>query len=263
MNVEHHQWWSNHLCQDMELKVYGHGGKPALVFPTQEGRHSEYEDFGMVEACLPFIESGKIQLFAVDSIDHQSWANWNSLPSHRARRHDDYDRYIAKEVVPFMQHRTHWQGKFLTTGCSMGAYHALNFFCRYPDMFDTVISLSGIFNLNTFVGDYMDDLVYYNAPLVYLPNLNDEWYLSQYRQSAIIVCCGQGEWEAPMLQDTQALKGILEAKRIPCWVDIWGYDVNHDWPWWRRMMPYFLGKLEFVPLTQTTTAGIGDTKRQG
>jgi esterase/lipase superfamily enzyme len=38
---------------------------------------------------------------------------------------------------------------------------------------------------------------------------------------------------------------ILDAKKVPCWVDIWGYDVNHDWPWWKRMMPYILGKLEF------------------
>ena len=30
---------------------------------------------------------------------------------------------------------------------------------------------------------------------------------------------------------------------IPAWVDLWGPDVNHDWPWWRRQMPYFLEKL--------------------
>jgi esterase/lipase superfamily enzyme len=26
-------------------------------------------------------------------------------------------------------------------------------------------------------------------------------------------------------------------------VDVWGEDVNHDWPWWYRQMSYFLGKL--------------------
>ncbi|MGB5196199.1 MAG: hypothetical protein WBN64_03940 [Candidatus Deferrimicrobium sp.] len=26
-------------------------------------------------------------------------------------------------------------------------------------------------------------------------------------------------------------------------IDSWGHDVNHDWPWWRRQMPYFLGHL--------------------
>jgi esterase/lipase superfamily enzyme len=31
---------------------------------------------------------------------------------------------------------------------------------------------------------------------------------------------------------------------VPAWFDYWGYDVNHDWPWWRRQLPYFLGKLK-------------------
>ena len=27
---------------------------------------------------------------------------------------------------------------------------------------------------------------------------------------------------------------------IKIWFDYWGYDVNHDWPWWRIQLPYFL-----------------------
>jgi esterase/lipase superfamily enzyme len=248
MNIEYHKWWSAHLNQDMELKVYGHAGKPVLVFPTQGGRFFEYEDFGMVDVCRGFIDDGKIQLFTVDSIDNQSWANWNMPPADRARRHEDYDRYITNEVVPFIQQRGTWKGRFLTTGCSMGAYHAPNFFFRHPNIFDAVIALSGILRLNLFIGDYMDETVYYNTPLVYLRNITDEYYLSLYRQSAIIMCSGQGAWEGPMLADARELKTILDAKQVPCRVDIWGYDVNHDWPWWRRMMPYILGKLEFVEL---------------
>ena len=26
-------------------------------------------------------------------------------------------------------------------------------------------------------------------------------------------------------------------------LDVWGHDVNHDWVWWRRMLPYYLGEL--------------------
>jgi esterase/lipase superfamily enzyme len=47
-----------------------------------------------------------------------------------------------------------------------------------------------------------------------------------------------------MLEDAQTIKQILDEKGVPCWVDIWGHDVNHDWPWWRKMMPYFLSKLD-------------------
>ena len=39
------------------------------------------------------------------------------------------------------------------------------------------------------------------------------------------------------------MKNILATKGIPAWVDFWGPDVNHDWVWWRKQMPYFLGKI--------------------
>jgi esterase/lipase superfamily enzyme len=125
----------------------------------------------------------------------------------------------------------------------MGAYHAANFFFRHPDVFDTVIALSGSFRLNHFIGDYMDENVYFNTPLAYLPKLDDPWYLDQYRESDILVGVGQGAWEDEMLADAQALKHILEQKGIPYRIDIWGSDVNHDWPWWHKMLPYFLDSL--------------------
>jgi esterase/lipase superfamily enzyme len=244
MHIEYHHWWSPHLNQEMELKVYGHYGKPVLVFPAQGGRFYDYENFGMVGAMSSFIESGRIKLFTVDSIDSQSWANWQAHPADRARRHEDYDRYIVQEVAPFIRsHGGDSDQKYLTTGCSMGAYHAVNFFFRHPDIFDAVIALSGLYQLSMFVGDYMDDNIYFNTPLAYLPNLHDSWYIEQYRQSKIVVCCGQGAWEDAMLTDTYELKRILEEKQIPAWIDIWGHDVNHDWPWWQKMAPYFLNHL--------------------
>lgn len=241
MNIEYHQWWSPNLSQNMELKVYGYYGKPILVFPAQGGRFYEYEDFKMIDAISGFIEGGKVKVFTVDSIDSQSWGNWNAHPADRARRHEDYDRYIIHEVASFVkQHCGGSDEKTISTGCSMGAYHAANFFFRHPDVFDTMISLSGLFHLQMFTGDFVDDNVYFNSPLLYLPGLTDAWYLDQYRQSNIIVGVGQGAWEDAMLADAYALKRILDEKGIPNWIDIWGYDVNHDWPWWRKMMPYFL-----------------------
>jgi esterase/lipase superfamily enzyme len=125
----------------------------------------------------------------------------------------------------------------------MGAYHSTNFFFRHPDAFDMLIAISGVYQLHMFIGDYNDENVYYNSPLHYLPNLSDPWFLDQYRQSKIVICTGQGAWEEPALADTLALKNILEAKGIPAWVDLWGYDVNHDWPWWLKMVPYYLSVL--------------------
>jgi esterase/lipase superfamily enzyme len=246
MQIEYKKWWSPNVGLDMELKIYGWYGKPVLVFPAQGGRFFEYEDFKMVEAISSAIEAGKIKLFTVDSLDNQSWGNASLHPADRARRHEDYDRYITGEVVPFIHH--HCAGtseKFMTTGCSMGAYHAANFFFRHPDVFDAVIALSGLYQLKPFVGSYMDDTIFFNSPLDYLAAMNDPWYLDQYRQSKIIACCGRGAWEDAHLADLLALSQILNEKSIPAWIDIWGQDVDHDWPWWRRMMPYFLSRIGY------------------
>ncbi len=244
MNIEYHKWYSENLRQEMELKVYGHAGKPALVFPAAGGKFYEYEDFGMVEAIRPFLEGGRIVLFTVDSVDHQSWMNYGAHPAERVRRHNEYDRYIVSEVVPFVRSRGFHQG-ILATGCSMGGYHSANFFFRHPDIFDAVIALSGVYQLGGFLGDYMDGEVYFHVPLAYLPGLTDPWRLERYRKSRIVICVGQGAWEDEMLADTRALGRILAEKEIPAWVDFWGHDVNHAWPWWRNQMPYFLGKLGF------------------
>jgi esterase/lipase superfamily enzyme len=243
MHVEYHKWWSPNIGRDMEVKVYGHGGQPVLVFPAQGGRFFDFEDFGMVDACRDLVGSGRVRFVTVDSIDNESWANFDAHPADRGRRHEDYDRYIVAEVVPFIHHHAGSDGSIISTGVSMGGYHAGNFFFRHPWAFAGFVSLSGIFRLRLFVGDYVDDYVYFNSPLVNLPNLQDPDYLDQYRHGRIIVCAGQGAWEDEMLADAQALKTILDAKAIPNWTDIWGHDVDHDWPWWRRQLPYYLSGL--------------------
>jgi esterase/lipase superfamily enzyme len=95
--------------------------------------------------------------------------------------------------------------------------------------------------LNGFQGEDID--VYYNNPVEFLPNVRDEQLLDFYRKSDIVLCVGQGAWEEPMIADTLRMRDILQAKGIPCWIDVWGHDVNHDWPWWRKQFPYFLSHL--------------------
>ena len=117
----------------------------------------------------------------------------------------------------------------------------MNFTLRHTDVFNAVIALSGCYQLSYFVGDYVDDNVYFNSPLLYLPNCHDSWFIDRYRQCQIIACCGRGAWEDEMQHDTAALDAIFRDKQIPAWCDFWGTDVNHDWNWWRVQLPYFLG----------------------
>ena len=133
----------------------------------------------------------------------------------------------------------------MCSGVSMGAAHSVLFFLRHPELFRGTIALSGIYNFRYFLNDYQGDSldVYYNSPLDFLPNLNDPACLDRYRMSDIIICVGQGAWEEPMMADTTRIRDLFASKDIPCLIDFWGHDVNHDWPWWRLQLPYFLEKL--------------------
>ncbi len=241
---EDQTWFSSHLRQEMTLRTYGYRGKPMLAFPPQDGSFHDFENFGMVEQCRPFIERGLLRLFSVGSVDAQSWTNHTIPPAERANRHEDYDAYIITEVMPFIRKTCNSAAReCLTTGCSMGAYHAANFFFRHPECFDGTIAISGVYDLRTFIGDYMDRHVYFNSPLDYLSQISDRFYLDLYEKSRIIICVGQGAWEDEMLSDTRSLDAILRRMDIPAWVDYWGTDVSHDWPWWRKQLTYFLSEI--------------------
>lgn len=133
---------------------------------------------------------------------------------------------------------------FLATGCSMGGFHAANFFFRRPDIFDTLISLSGIYYASYFMPNYHDPLVYDNSPQDYLANMPDDHpYIDIYRNRNIILCVGQGNWEEELLDSTRKLDALLRSKNISAWVDYWGFDSAHDWVWWRKQIVYFMEKV--------------------
>jgi esterase/lipase superfamily enzyme len=244
MHVENHHWYSPSLHKDMEIKVYGHYGKPLIIFPTQGGSFHEAEDYHLIEVLKLFINEGRIKVYTVGSVDADAWANEGVAVHDRGNRHEQYNSYIMEEVVPFIRnHCNNPDLQIALTGCSMGAYHAANFFFRHPFVFDTLISISGIYDLKLFIGDYVDDYVYFNSPLLYLPSLSDDAILQKLRSNTIVIAVGKGAWEEEMIADTEALRQVLEAKNIPAWIDVWGNDVDHDWTWWRVMLPYFVEKL--------------------
>lgn len=241
MEIKYYKRFSNNLQREMEYKVYGTEGRPVLVFASQDGRFYDYENFGMVGALAPFIDKGQIHLICADSIDQFTWSDTNGNPRHRILLQERWFHYIVDELVP--QER-HGNETFIITGCSMGGFHAGNFFFRRPDLFDTIISLSGIYYAGYFFGNYHDELVYDNSPQDFLWNMPDDHpYWNIYRTRRIILCVGQGPWEDELLASTREMDRLLRTKKVPAWVDYWGYDVAHDWAWWRRQIVYFMDKV--------------------
>ena len=88
----------------------------------------------------------------------------------------------------------------------------------------------------------MDEAVYLNSPVHYLSNMPyDHPIFPLYRAHRAIICVGQGPWE--LTDYTRSLHRVLVEKGIPAWVDYWGYDVSHDWPWWFKQVAYFVPEL--------------------
>lgn len=248
MQITYHNEYSHRLGKHMEYKVYGHRGKPVLVFPTSNGRFFQYEDSGMIQALSGFIEEGKIQLWTIDGIDWETFFSdsWDKLQS--INRHEQYFAYINEEIVPSILWKSKENNggtdqKLAVTGCSMGAFHAANFYFRYPWFADTVIALSGVYSTHYFFGDYQPEGIYLNSPIDYLRNNNDVYYLDRFKHARLIFCCGQGAYEEPMIKDSRELQQVLESKGIPAWFAYWGPDSVHDWPWWQRQIAYFFGKI--------------------
>jgi esterase/lipase superfamily enzyme len=226
---------------DMPIVSYGHAGRPLLLFPTAAADYLENERFYLVKSVEPFLASGRIRLFSIDSCNRWAWMDTSLTVREQARRQALYSDYVENEVVPYIRGACGDQA-IGTTGASFGAFHAANALFRRPDLFDTVVAMSGFYDLAPdYLQGYSDDNSYYNNPLWYLPGL-DEDYLTLLRTRArIIIVSGQGAYEAP--DASRRLSEILSKKSIPHVLDLWGHDVNHDWPWWRKMLPHYVDNL--------------------
>jgi esterase/lipase superfamily enzyme len=235
-------WFSPNLSAEMPLVAYGYSGAPLLMFPTAAADYLEYERFHLVEAIQPFIDAGRVRAYSVNSVNRYSLLNDQMPAALKAELLSRYDRYITDEVLPLIRRDCGDWDHPLTTGASLGAFLSANAYFKHPDLFRGMIAMSGSYDIRSYLHGYYDDNVYFNNPVDYLSNLNDDYYLPILRRAnGILIMSGQGAYEAP--ERSRSLSDILNAKGIPHSLELWGHDVNHDWPWWRKMLPHALGKL--------------------
>lgn len=234
MKEDYKKWYSPTLGKEFEMVVYGHYGTPVIVFPTTMGRFFESRDFKLIESARHLIEAGKVKIYCVDSVDKLSWYNKRVHPAERVRNHIWYDKFIADEVINGIRH-AYGIHKVVVAGASFGGYHAANFAFRHPDMVSHLISMSGSFDIRSFLDGHYDDNVYFNNPVDYLKaNNNSElWNLK--------ITLGFGEWD--ICKDANlVLSRILDEKGMNHWLDEHRW-AEHDWPLWRRMFPHYLSSL--------------------
>ncbi len=239
MEKETGSWYSPALGQDMPIVSYGHSGFALLLVPTAAADYLEYERFLMIDALKPFIESGKMRVFSVNSINNESWLNNEMLPEHKAIRHNQFNDYIFFEVAPYIRNKAGADTMIFVSGASFGALHSMNLFLKRPDIINGAISMSGVYDLTEYTKGFWDDQVYFNSPIHYIPNLEDPFFLDRIKASHHIhIYTGSGNYEDP--DANRRFSEVLNNKGIHHDLDIWGADIDHDWPTWRAMLPYII-----------------------
>lgn len=236
MHRSYHRWHSPTLGREMELLVFGHAGARALAFPASMHPFSDWEDRGLVASVAGPLERGELQLFCVDQVDRESWYGWGLHPAARARRYDQYQRYLADEVVPFTR-QVNAHPFLIAVGPSFGGYHAINFAFRHPHLVGRALGMSGLYDIKRFTEGHYDPTTYFHNPVDYLANEHDPDRLAALRRMDIILAVGRDD---PLLGGNQHLSGLLWGKGVWHALRIWD-GFSHDWPVWARMLPLYIG----------------------
>ena len=235
-------WYSSRLGLEMPIVSYGDRGHPVLLYPTAQADYLENERFYLIKSIEQHIFAGRIRVFSIDSINRYAWMNSKVHPLEAARRQALYSAYVEEEVVPHIRRvMDNPRARVAVTGASFGAFHAANQFLRRPDLFDTLIAMSGFYDLEPdYTDGLMSDDIYFNNPVSYLANMGGHQLDTLRNECDIHIVTGQGAYEAPHC--SKKLSDLLWTKGVPNHLDMWGHDVNHDWPWWRKMLPYYLSE---------------------
>ena len=224
-----------------QVLAYGHWGRPVVAFPSEDGEPRDWEERGIVDALGGLLEAGRIKLYCAPSFDRESWTNRDLPLEERAQRHGHYEWWVLTRLVPFVQADSHTH-ELIATGASFGAYHAANFCLKRADLFPLAVCLCGVYDVTVQGGGARGDAVYFNNPMDYVAHLHGDHLDWLRAQASLQLVCGQGQWEdtTGALESTRRFAGLLGDKGIRHELDLWGHDLPHDWPSWRRQIAHHL-----------------------
>ena len=237
MDKKIQKWQSEYLNKEMEIRSFGHY-RLTLLLIRNSG--TNFDDcINLVDSLEHIIKIGKCKIFLIDNVDEESWGNKDIDPKQRSRRQFEYNNYIEEEVVNYIYSECGGPVPLMTCGADNGAYHAANLFFRRPDIFLGTIAVSGFYDIKMLTDGFFDDNCYYNSPVHYLPNLNDNYWLSYLlSRKHIYLASGSGSGENP--EKTQELTRILFDKGIHHHTEIWGTEWDKSPRTWIAMLKYFL-----------------------
>jgi esterase/lipase superfamily enzyme len=131
----------------------------------------------------------------------------------------------------------------IAAGCSMGAYHAVNFAFKYPQYISKIVALSGRYDLtqklnhyNDLLEGYWNETIYFNMPSQYIHNISEQELLNALRRLEITLAVGRDD---PFLENNISFSEALTAKGINNQLYIWDGEA-HRAKYWRKMLDIYL-----------------------
>ena len=125
----------------------------------------------------------------------------------------------------------------------MGGFHSASFFLKRPDLFSGCISLSGVYDASCFFNGLCLEEIKKESPIYLLKEYASPTKIKQYQERMMILCIGRGKYEEEGLISQHIIEEDIKKNNIPNFIDYWGYDVDHDWYWWKKMIVYLLPKM--------------------
>lgn len=229
------------MGRNVHLWKYGHYGRPLLVFPSAAGMAHEWEAHGMIEALADWIDSAQLKVYCVESNVAEAWTRKETDPRWRISRHQAYERFVLEELIPYIRRDCQTPDIAIgATGTSMGAVYAANFALKAPEAIRWALCLSGRYDMTWMTDGFNSPEVYQSNPIAFVPHLDGAQLEKIRHNTHLVLVCGRGKWEDGNVEDTERLGALLSAQGISNQVDLWGYDVAHEWDWWKRQVRYHL-----------------------
>ncbi|MEJ2540221.1 MAG: alpha/beta hydrolase-fold protein [Gemmatimonadota bacterium] len=241
---ERTSWYSPRVQREVSVVRWGSYGAPFLIFPTAGGDAEEIERFHIVSTLAPFMEAGRIKIYSCDSVAGQAMLANEGTPEHRMWLMNQFQEFIRHEMVPAIRADCDSEDiPVAAAGASIGAFQALAAVCRYPDVFNRALCMSGTFELLRFFQAPATPDFRVSSPLHWLPSLEEGPHLEALRTRFVLLASGEGE--AENIGESWRVADLLGGRGIPNRVDSWGPDWKHDWPLWRNMLHSYMD--EFFP----------------
>ncbi len=239
---------SPQLGRAVSLWSYGHWGPPLVVFPTAAGFAHEWEAQGMVEALAPWLEAGKLKLYCPESNVAEAWTKKENDAAWRIQRHD-----ALREVGRRDAGAAHPRGLQQSGG-------------QPGDEPDDRRGEPGRLLLGEHRAQVPGDLplgAVHERPLPYDPLHRGLLEPRRLPQQSARLCPGiraanrstacaatpTSPWSAARERSKRAASRrprrsaiCSKARAFPHDRDIWGYDVAHNWAWWKRQAQYHLSR---------------------